>query len=104
MSGQPAALQSKTAEKIAKINTQLRLLWPQYDPDLNTKVDTVPLVRKYIKHAYKQAAFSKDHENIEKEKDLDRLITEIFDEGNKAPAAALSSARPGKPSAVVALS
>ena len=99
----PSALESRTADRIAKINTQLRLLWPQYDPDLLTQIQTVPRIRKYIKDAYTQASYGRDHEIIEKEKDLDLLITDIYHEGNLAAGAAPSSARPGKYGNVVAL-
>jgi hypothetical protein len=63
----PLAILSKTGDRVSKINTQLRLLWTRYDPDLNTKVDTIPLIRKYIMHAYKDAGFINDFATLEKE-------------------------------------
>ena len=69
-------LQTKVGDKIGKINTQIRLLWPKYDPDLNTKVDGAPLIKKYVKHAFTDAGLSKDHDIIVKEKNMDNLINQ----------------------------
>ena len=111
MSGtKPAALLSNVGERVAKINTQLRLLWSQYDPDLNTRVDTVPRCQKYIAHAFSAAGFKADLDAIEKEKDVgyvEMLIDEIYREGRKAPGPqGLNTTRAGKssPLEVVSLS
>ena len=64
MSDSLTPLTTKVSDKIGKINTHIRLLWPKYDPDLNTKVDGTPLIKKYIKHAFTDAGLTKDHDLI----------------------------------------
>ena len=76
MSDSLRPLTTKVSDKIGKINTQIRLLWPKYDPDLNTKVDGTPLIKKYVKHAFTDAGLTKDFDLIAKEKDLDRIINQ----------------------------
>ena len=67
-------LQVKTSEKVAKLMTQVKLLWPKYDPDLNATVDGLPLIKKYLAHCFKDATLMKDYEFILKNKDVDDII------------------------------
>ena len=109
-SNRPAAIGGKIGDRVAKINTQLRMLWTQYDPDLNTRVDTVPLCHKYISHAFNDAGFRGDFEKMENENEVgyvENLIDEIYREGNKAPGPqGLNTTRAGQssPPEIVSLS
>jgi hypothetical protein len=78
----------KASEKIGKLNTQIRLLWPKYDPDLDTFINGVPLIEKMLEHCFKDAHLTKDWEHILKTKDIKKEIKAhviACHKNNKAP-------------------
>lgn len=70
-------------QKIEKLRKQARLLWPKYDPDLDTQVNGRERIHDYIQHIFTSADLQADYRQLRKEQDLDGLIDEQAQKGVK---------------------
>ena len=67
-------LEVKTSEKVAKLMTQTKLLWPKYDPDLGSFVNGKPLINKYVENCFTDAGLKSDYDFILQNKRVDDII------------------------------
>lgn len=50
------------------------MLWPKYDPDLDTQVNGRPLIHEYINHTFAASNLQGDLAQLKKQKKVDDLI------------------------------
>lgn len=60
--------------KIDKLRQQARLLWPKYDPDLDTQVNGRKQIHKYVEEIFASSKLQADLVALRKKKNLDALI------------------------------
>ena len=85
-----------TSEKQEKLKKQVRVLWPKYDPDLDTQVNGRERIHDYIQHIFTSADLQADYRQLRKEQDLDGLIDEQAQKGVKNDTSARKSAKNSK--------
>ena len=84
-----------TPQKIEKLKKQGRVLWPKYDPDLDTQVNGRPRIHDYVNHIFTSSDLQGDLALLRKQRNLDDLIDR---EVQKKVNNDLSPSKPGDPS------
>ena len=64
------------------------MLWPTYDPDLDTQVNGRERIHEYIQHIFTSSDLQADYRQLRKEEDLDELIDHQAQKGVKNDTAA----------------
>lgn len=63
-----------TSEKQEKLTKQVRVLWPKYDPDLDTQVNGRPLIKEYVKEVFTKSKLDAEYVQLRSKKNIDDLI------------------------------
>ena len=77
-----------TPQKMEKLTKQARVLWPKYDPDLDTQVNGRAQIHRYIQEIYTTSKLDAEYVQLRKQKNLDDLIDAEVQRGLKNDVAA----------------